>query len=141
MRRGPRRSCLAEHPSRKRGKGALGGRDGGQATVEFALLLPLVVMGALAIVQTALVARDQIAVVHAAREAARAASVDPNPARARAAAAQVLDGASTHLSARPAVGNQIRVEVSYKSRTDMPLVGALFPDPTLRADAVMRVER
>ena len=141
MRRGLRRSRSDEHPSRACAKGARVGRDGGQATVEFALLLPLIVMGALAIVQTALVARDQIAVVHAAREAARAASVDPNPARARAAAAQVLDGASTHLSARPAVGNQIRVEVSYKSRTDMPLVGSLFPDPTLRADAVMRVER
>lgn len=141
MRRGPRRHRLVEYPPRTRGEGIRARSEGGQATVEFALLLPLVVMGALAIVQTAVVARDQIAVVHAAREAARAASVDPNPARARAAAAQVLSGASTHLSARPAVGNQLRVEVSYKSRTDMPLVGALFPDPTLRAEAVMRVER
>ena len=46
-------------------------RERGQATVEFALVLPLIVFALLAILQVGLVARDQIAVVHAAREAAR----------------------------------------------------------------------
>ena len=55
-----------------------GGTDGGQATVEFAFLLPLVVLAALAVIQIGLVVRDQMGVVHAAREAARAASVDPD---------------------------------------------------------------
>jgi hypothetical protein len=76
--------------------------------------------------------------VHAAREAARAASVDGDPARA---ARRALPGAAVHVGARPAVGEQITVEVSYTSRTDLPLVGALFPDPTLHARAVMRVEK
>lgn len=113
----------------------------GQATVELALLIPLVFMGLMAVVQTALVARDQIAVVHAAREAARAASVDPDPARASAAAREVLGGADVEVGRRPRVGEQLRVSVRYRSRTDLPLVGPLFPDPVLRAAAVMRVER
>ena len=53
----------------------------GQATVEFALLLPVLVLALLAVLQVAFVVRDQVAVVHAAREAARAASVDPDPGR------------------------------------------------------------
>ena len=49
-----------------------GGTEGGQATVEFAFLLPLVVFAALAVIQIGLVVRDQMGVVHAAREAAGA---------------------------------------------------------------------
>jgi Flp pilus assembly protein TadG len=51
------------------------GPDRGQATVELALVLPLVAMLTLAIVQVALVARDQNLVTHAAREAARAGTI------------------------------------------------------------------
>jgi Flp pilus assembly protein TadG len=58
----------------------------GQATVEFALVLPLLVLAMLALVQVALLVRDHLAVVQAAREAVREASVDPDPARAAAAA-------------------------------------------------------
>jgi Flp pilus assembly protein TadG len=116
-------------------------RERGQATVEFALLLPVVVMAALAVVQTALIVRDHVATVHAAREAARAASVDPDPASAARAARRVLSGVHVQVGPRPAIGEQITVEVSYVSVTDLPLVGALFPDPRLRAKVVMRVER
>jgi Flp pilus assembly protein TadG len=113
-------------------------RERGQATVEFALVLPLLVMVALAIIQVALVVRDHVDVVHAAREAARAASVDGDPAQA---AHRALPGSQVHVGARPAVGEQITVEVTYTSKTNLPLVGALFPDPTLHATAVMRVEK
>ena len=44
--------------------------------------MPLVLMAALIVLQVAFVVRDQVAVVHAAREAARAASVDPDSGRA-----------------------------------------------------------
>ena len=116
-------------------------RERGQATVEFALLLPLVVMAALAVVQVALIVRDHVATVAAAREAARSASVDPNPAHATHAARRVLPGATVRVGDRPAVGEQITVEVSYVSATELPLVGVLFPDPRLHAKVVMRVER
>lgn len=114
----------------------------GQATVEFALLLPLLAAAALAIVQVGLVVRDQVAVVHAAREAARAAAVSPDPGRAVAAARRVVPGAEVRVDApRPPVGDPIRVRVAYRSVTALPLVGPLAPDPVLRASAVMRVER
>ena len=47
------------------------GRDRGQAAVETALVLPLIMAVALAFVQVGLLVRDHILVVHAAREAAR----------------------------------------------------------------------
>jgi Flp pilus assembly protein TadG len=109
--------------------------------VEFAVLMPLVVFAALIVLQVAFVVRDQVAVVHAAREAARAASVDPDPGRAQRAARRTLRGADVDVGDRPAVGEAITVEVSYQSVTDLPLVGRLFPDPTLHARTSMRVER
>jgi len=115
--------------------------EAGQSTVEFALLLPLVVFAALAVLQVGLIVRDHVAVVHAAREAARTASVDPDPSRAVKAARRTLPDAEVSVGDRPEVGEPVAVEVTYRSVTDLPLVGALFPDPTLRARTVMRVER
>ena len=115
--------------------------ESGQATVEFALILPLVVVLILAVLQTALVVRDYVATVHAAREAVRAASVDRRADAAGAAAHRVLLRAEVEVGARPAVGDPIRVDVTYTSHTDLPLVGMLFPDPELHASATMRTER
>jgi len=116
-------------------------RERGQATVEFAFLLPLVVLAALAVIQVGLVVRDQMGVVHAAREAARAASVDRDPDAPVRAAHRTLPGAEVSVGARPSVGDEITVTVKYHSVTNLPLVGALFPDPDLHASATMRVER
>ena len=115
--------------------------ESGQATVEFALVLPLVILAALAIIQVGLLVRDHLAVVHAAREAVRAASVDPDPSSAVDAAHRTLPHADVDVSSRPSVGEPIAVEVRYRAVTDVPLVGVLFPDPVLHSRAVMRVER
>lgn len=115
--------------------------ESGQATVEFALVLPLVVLLLLAVLQTALVVRDYVATIHAAREAARAASVDRDPGAARAAARRVLRDARVEVGLRPRIGGPVRVEVTYRSRTNLPMVGVLFPDPELHATATMRAER
>ncbi len=116
-------------------------REGGQATVEFAFLLPLIVLAALAVIQVGLVVRDQMGVVHAAREAARAASVDRDPGAAARAAHRTLPGATVDVGDRPGIGDEITVTVKYHDVTDLPLVGVLFPDPDLHASATMRVER
>jgi hypothetical protein len=115
--------------------------DGGQATVELALALPVVAVLGLLLVQGALVGRDQLVVIHAAREAARAASVDPDPAAPREAARLVLPGATVDIGDRPPPGQPVTVTVVYRSPTDLPVVGPLLPDPLLTARAVMRVER
>jgi hypothetical protein len=121
------------------------GRDGGQATVELALVLPLVVGLLLAIVQAAVLARDQILVTHAAREAVRAAAVDHDPAAARRAAEQAGPLSADRLDAdvveRGEVGGRVEVVVRYRAPTRIPLVGAFVDDVVLDAAATMRVER
>lgn len=119
--------------------------DGGQASVELALVLPLVFLLLLAIVQVGLLVRDQILVVHAAREAVREAAVDPDPdAPGRAATASSdLDAARTTVrtTGRGSAGSRVRADVTYRAATAVPLVGAMMGDVTLRATATMRVER
>jgi hypothetical protein len=117
------------------------GSQGGQSTVEFALLTPLLVLAVMALIQVALVVRGQLAVEHAARESVRVASVDPDAGAARAAGRRVLPDARVVVGSRPEVGEPITVDVSFHLVTDLPLIGPLFPDPDLRAHAVMRVER
>jgi Flp pilus assembly protein TadG len=119
--------------------------DEGQAAVELALVLPLVAMLLLAIVQLGLVVRDQILVVHAAREAARQAAVDPSPDATRRAAVAGSGLAASRLdvsvSGRAGPGSRVHVGIRYRDPTTVPLVGALVADLTLKADATMRVER
>jgi hypothetical protein len=113
----------------------------GQTTAELALIFPVVLLLVLVLVQATLILRDQLALTGAAREAARAASLYPDPARAEQAAAAVLPGATVTSGPRPPVGELVRVSVSYRSPTGLPLVGPLLPDPVLVARAAMRVER
>ena len=118
--------------------------DGGQASVELALVLPLVVLLLLAVAQVGLLVRDQILVVHAAREAAREAAVDASPEaprRAALASSTLDDSRLTVTSAgRGPAGSRVRVEVAYRTSAAVPLVGAAVGDLTLRASATMRVE-
>jgi len=118
--------------------------DGGQSTVEVALLLPLVALLLLAVVQVGLVARDLLLVTHAAREAARSAAVDPGPTAARDAATSATDLAparlSVEVSGRGDPGSRVRVDLAYRSLTVVPLVGRLIGDVTVRGGATMRVE-
>ena len=119
--------------------------DHGQSTVEFALILPLVVAMALFIVQAGFVVRDQLLVSHAAREAARAASVsddDRSGAALRAARnAGDLDSDRVEASVSMRDGNElIEAVVSYRSVTDIAIIGSLLPDIDLEASVVMRVE-
>ena len=120
------------------------GQERGQATVEVALLLPLLALLLLAVIQVGLVVRDQVLITHAAREAARAAAVDPQAAVARegAVAATRLDPdrLRVELSGSTEPGGRLTVTVRYRAPTAVPLVGALVGDRTLVAEATMRVE-
>ena len=117
----------------------------GQAAVEVALVLPLVVSLALVLLQVGLVVRDQVLLVHATREAAREAAVDPESGAAERAgsAATALrdDRLQVTVVERGPPGGTVTVELRYRSPTDLPLVGGLLGDVTLRARATMRVER
>jgi hypothetical protein len=116
----------------------------GQATVELALVLPLLLITLLLLVQVALVVRDQVRVVHAAREAARAAAVhaEVEPVVDAALASARLTAGRTVVERGPRgrPGTLVEVEVRYRSPTEVPIVGALVDDITLVGRAAMRVE-
>jgi TadE-like protein len=114
--------------------------DHGQATVELALVLPLVFGLLVLVFQIALVARDEVLVVHAARDAAREATLTRDVARVVAAAHRNLPGATVRIVRRGRVGDPVEVAITYVSRTDLPLIGPLLPDLTLHGRSVMRVE-
>jgi hypothetical protein len=105
------------------------------------VLLPVVVVLLLLVIQVALVARDVVLVAHAAREAARAAAVDPETGVARAAALRSggLDRDRVHVALQPR-STTVRVTVTYRIPTELPLVGRLLADPVTTATVTMRRE-
>lgn len=121
--------------------------DCGQGTVELAMVLPLVALLLLVVVQVGIVVRAQVLVVHAAREAARAAAVaESDGARGGAArhGAQSSGAFGDDVEVETAEldgGRSVRATVRHTEHTDVPLVGALLPDVTLESSAVMRIEQ
>lgn len=115
----------------------------GSAVIEFALVVPLVLVLLLAVVEVALVARGQLMVINAAREGAREAAATPDPAAAVTAARLALGDAGVSASVtvqRPRiVGQPARVRVVMRYRIASPLFGGVPVD--LSATAAMRVER
>lgn len=108
----------------------------GQATVELALTLPVVLVALLLVVQVGLVLRAQLLVADAAREAARAAAVG-----AEGPAPAGLDPARTTVRTTNApTSGFVTVEVEHRFATDVPIVGPLVPDVDLRARVTMRRE-
>ncbi len=116
----------------------------GSAVVEFALVLPAVVLVLMAVVEVTVVARTQYELVHAAREGARTAATVADPARAVLAVQSALDPAASDrvrvTVERPGtVGGSAVVTVVLPYRIGARILGGLQVD--LRARSVMRVER
>lgn len=125
---------------RARGSGArVGTGERGQSAVEVALVLPVVLIAALAVAQVCVVLRQAVLVTHAAREAARAAAVEPGAGPADAAAARVLGGGRTSVSVSRS-GGLVVVRVAHDAPTAVALVGALVGDVPLTAEVTMRDE-
>lgn len=118
------------------GQGGTIGRDRGQATVEFALVLPLLVLCIAGLVWVGNLMATQVRLENAAREGARAAAVEPERAAvaAQAAATRSFDGLSvaTRLESDFVVV-EVAVEVS-----GVPIIGV--GSRRLTADAAMRRE-
>jgi Flp pilus assembly protein TadG len=118
----------------------------GTAAVEFALVLPLILVVALALVQTGLLFRDRLLVEAAARAGARAAAVQPDDAAARDAAVSAavgIDGSALAVAVtrEPGRGAPVTVDVTYDDPVRVPFVGWLVGTSVrLSATAVMRQE-
>ena len=117
----------------------------GQTTVEFAALLPLVLLVAFALVEIGLLAADQVRLWHAAREAARVAVVEPRAAMAEAAARrngfETVDISISPEAVERRQGEPLTVRLRYDRPGDVPIVRYLFSGVTLRAEATMRIEQ
>ncbi len=110
--------------------------------IELALAMPVLCLLLLAIVQFAVVARDQLTMIEAARAAVRAASVSADPA----GSATVSARATIRSDTRTAVvdtsvnGRFVTVSVTVINPTDVPLIGLLLPDVRVTGDATMILE-
>jgi Flp pilus assembly protein TadG len=114
--------------------------------VEFALVLPLVLLMGLALIQVGVLVKDGLVVQDAARAGAREAAVTTDEARVRQA---VVEGAGSLDPGRLEVsvqrsggaGTPTSVTVTYHAPVEVPLVGSLFPDSVdLAATVTMRQE-
>ncbi|HZJ51550.1 MAG TPA: TadE/TadG family type IV pilus assembly protein [Actinomycetota bacterium] len=127
----------------------MGGRgranEAGQATVELALCLPLLALVLGAVVELSLLASDQVRLWHAAREAARAAAVEPDASAAEAAAEQVgLDAIVVSVTPDAAFrvrGEPVTATVTYRPQGHVPLLSEAVSRLELEAKAVMRIEQ
>ena len=120
--------------------------DDAQATAEFALVLPLLLLVFLLFAQAVMVMRAQIAVTAAAREGARKGVETGSQALIEGAAVRAASGLDRD-KLRVAVesgprrrGEWVRVEVEYEVPMAIPVVERFFPPITVRGSAEMRIE-
>lgn len=111
----------------------------GQASVEFALALPIVVVMTIGLVLVAVAVRNELAVELAAREGARAAAVSADHAAAATTAAKravtlPIDVVTT--SDR----RTVTVTVTYVDPVDVAVIGKLIGPVTHTASVTMMFE-
>ena len=119
-----------------------GGVERGQASVELALVLPVVVVLLLAVLQAGVLVRDRLATVHAARVAARAVIVDPTPTAA-AAALEAAGGragdATAQVGGERRAGGYATVTVRL-TPARLPIVGRVVGATVLTETLTVLVE-
>jgi Flp pilus assembly protein TadG len=111
----------------------------GQAAVEFAIVIPVMLVAVLGIVQVGLAFRNELAVQLAAREGARAAAVTTDSAGAASAAAARAVGLPVEVET--AIGDgQVTVTATYVDDTDVAIIGAFIGPVTHTASVTMTME-
>ena len=118
----------------------------GSAAVEFALLLPILLLVLLALVQVGALARDQLVLTQASRAGAREAAVNGSVDAVHEAvlsAAAGLDAERVGIDVlwSGSRGTPVTVSLTYEVPVASPLAGWLLPQTvSLRSSATMRQE-
>ncbi|MBN8210563.1 pilus assembly protein [Bacillus sp. NTK071] len=119
----------------------------GQSMVEFALVLPVLVMLLFGIVDFGRIFHAYITIDHASREAARVASIGESDSKIVSTA--VTSGSSIHLSSgqvsvspggTKTAGSDVRVTITYPITFLTPVISSISGPITLSSSAAMRVE-
>src|SRR5262245_37054480 len=123
------------------------GREDGQAFVEFAIVLPLLVLLVFGITQFGLAFRNYLSITDAARVGARAAAVKRTSGACTAARSAIQNTVSTgpwaQISSRITcnagsnVGDQVKITITYPYSIGLPGVSA---SGNLTANATERME-
>ncbi|SJZ44641.1 TadE/TadG family type IV pilus assembly protein [Selenihalanaerobacter shriftii] len=122
----------------------------GQALVELALVLPVLLLILFGIVEFGRIFHTYLVISNAAREGARKGVITNNDSDIVAAVERAanpsldLDGLQTNITPSEAErgrGDPLRVEVSYKVDLFTPVITQILPDPFPLSDTVvMRIE-
>ena len=116
----------------------------GAAAVEFALVLPVVLLALIVVIEVVGVGHTQLVVSSAAREGVRVAATTPDTAVAAAAVRSALgaraDEARITVHRPDVVGDQAEVTVMIRYPVAAPVAGNLL-EVVVRGRAVMRVEQ
>ncbi len=115
----------------------------GASAVEFALILPVLLLVLFGLIEFGSLYHDYLAITHATREGARMAAVNQfDPAEVAARAALPIDPPIKEYPNGSDTGDPVRVTVTYKHQW---LTGYLSPvfgsDITLSSQAEMRLEQ
>ena len=102
--------------------------DRGQAAVEFALTIPVLVIALLGSIQVFVLLVDRIHLVHVTRDATRAASIADDPERA---VDQVIERSFPGRDVTATIerrGDVMTVQVILRNQTEVPMIGRFIPD-------------
>ena len=123
-------------------------RREGQAVVEFALVLPVLILIIVGIIEFGLLMNNYLVVTYAAREGARSAALGGTlttvTTTAKTAASTIDHGSLTVTMspATPTAGSSVTVTVTNPVQFITPMIAAFFPSNPypVSGQAVMRVE-
>lgn len=121
--------------------------DEGQATVEFALVLPFVVISLLLLMQVLIIVLAHVQVANAARNGVRAAAVSAQPSQtAESVVLRSIAGATdgetrSDISVQTTTDSRwVTVTVTQQLVTDLPIIGRFISDLDIRSHFSMLLE-
>lgn len=114
--------------------------DEGQATIEFALVLPLALATVFLLVQTAVVIVCHLDLYHDARLAIRAAAVAGDPESAARQAVRRIDSPDAVDIAVRTTDRLVTVGLRRSVPIVVPILSGLVPDLTVSATLTMALE-